>query len=300
MTTLAYIFLGSILAVGVNLGWSWWIILPIAIVGVGLVVWALDAADWLKPALTATITIAVILAIPPTWRYTSGHLPLAVFLSGHRWMAIDTKVSVATTSPAVAAKAAALTAQTVREDEAAAEVARLFKAGKTQEALEFIQKLAAEGQKVRAVVSGDEPPAPPAPVKTNSPAKTTPPPVKKAAKVATAVPVATTPVTVGATPTLSAPPAATPPAPEIWKLRFYRGNQIVGQKMFVTRTGTNITMRAELDPTVFQGSLRGDHYEGTVSGDSNGTFSLYLLPNGEATGEVYVGQRIIFSMKRLS
>ncbi|MDP1620180.1 MAG: hypothetical protein Q8M12_04240, partial [bacterium] len=208
METLAYVVFGSFLAIGINMGWSWWIISLVAVVGVGLIVWALDADEWLRPFVTIAISIVIVLAAPPSWRYINDHLPLAVSLAGHRWMAIDTKVSVATTSPAVVAKAAALTAQTVREDEAAAEVARLFKAGKTQEALDLIQKLSAEGKKVRAVISGDEPPTPATPTKTKVPAKATTPPVKKAAKVAAVVPVVVVPTTikVGAMSTSTAPP----------------------------------------------------------------------------------------------
>lgn len=133
-------------------------------------------------------------------------------------------------------------------------------------------------------------PAPPAP---------TPPPVAKTGKVV--VPVATGPVTVGTTPTPPAPPAITPPTPEIWNLRFYRGHQMMEQKMSVTRTGADIFIKATVDGTTFKGSFRRNRYEGTVAGPgSNGTFILHFLPNGEATGEVFVGQKIIISMTRLS
>ncbi|MDP1834175.1 MAG: hypothetical protein Q8L11_04590 [Candidatus Moranbacteria bacterium] len=261
METLAYVVFGSFLAIGINMGWSWWIISLVAVVGVGLIVWALDADEWLRPFVTIAISIVIVLAAPPSWRYINDHLPLAVSLAGHRWMAIDTKVSVATTSPAVVAKAAALTAQTVREDEAAAEVARLFKAGKTQEALDLIQKLSAEGKKVRAVISGDEPPTPATPTKTKVPAKATTPPVKKAAKVAAVVPVVVVPTTikVGAMSTSTAPPAA----PETWNVRYYRGGQLREDNFQVVRTGADILMSAS-DGTKLTGKLSATGYSGKV------------------------------------
>ncbi|MDP1883768.1 MAG: hypothetical protein Q8L10_00180 [Candidatus Moranbacteria bacterium] len=299
METLAYVVFGSFLAIGINLGWSWWIISAVAITGIGLVVWALNAADWLRPALTAAITVAVVLAAPPVWQQLNGHLPFSLSTE-HPWTSLDTKVAASVSTPAATAKATALLFQQVKEDKAADEVAKLLEDGKTQEAMDYIQKLSAEGRKVRAVVSGDEPPTPATPAKTQAPAKATTPPVKKAAKVAPVVPAVVVPAAVnaGATPA-TVPPAVTSPTPETWTIRFSRDGERWETQLSVAKNGSHITMRAT-DGTTYEGDFANGCYRGDIlmNGRPNGTFFVSFSAN-EGSGEWFDNRKIAFKMWRV-
>jgi len=260
MKTFAYIIGALILAIGLALlvGWPFWIIVLVLIIGASLHLLKIGGNAWTAPI---AVVVAIFIIATLTFQFLTGQLPLTASLKKLILLSRDIRLAGSLNEPATEARATTLLLQNAREKVSAEKVIQLYQEGKVPEAMDLLKDTIVEGTEVRDIVSLKNTSKPTAnqSAQTPAPTSTAMPP----AQVAAAAPVE--------------PP---PPINISGDWSFDWGN--TPSDFRISQIGNSFSGKSNYDPGVMivKGSVTGNRVDGI--------WELIGSPSGHFQGEFHI------------